>query len=667
MNFKNFRLRANFMHQTFYIDIDEEITSIVDRLRKSMAGEVVIVVPKRAILIQSIVNLKLLKKEADNLGKKLILVTQDKFGKMLIEKIGIPVEQKLDDIKGQEIIDDGAYEESRLVPKAAILDAEDARMKKRFNEMGSDEYYQAESSADVLAREIRLEDKNIEDKEEQILNKELVIDMGDDLKKQIRKNASKKGGPVPMDMFRNVEISEETTLESSKEDVLPKSRSKKDDGKLFKQEKIHESYGKDERDEERNRKAESFLKHRKNSDEYKSVNVGSSAWKYFLAFGFLFILIASGMAAYLYLPKVSVVVFPKNKIQSVDAQIEARTDISDIDGGKELMPAKIISVSHELTRSYDVTGTKNSSDKKAHGTITIYNEFSTSPQPLVATTRFEAPDGKIFRLVSGVTVPGMEKVGTETKPGAIEAKVIADEPGGSYNIAETSFTIPGFKSSGNDKYAKIYAKSFKSMTGGGEDTEEIKTLSEADIDSAKVKVSQELAVLMKQKLKEEAGSEYIVLDEAINADDSVYTLSNSSGDAVSNFSITVRTTANAMAFKDADIRKVLARSIAKKGAENMRVAENSINMDFGKPDVDFGAGSIIIRVHATGGIVPNIDIEGIKKGILGKNEDEVKNFVDGYSDISNIEISYWPAFISGKIPSYESRVDISLDPGLVLP
>ena len=59
-------------HKTLYIDIDEEITSIVDRVRKTPADEVIVVVPKRALLIQSIVNLKLLKQEADRAKKEII-------------------------------------------------------------------------------------------------------------------------------------------------------------------------------------------------------------------------------------------------------------------------------------------------------------------------------------------------------------------------------------------------------------------------------------------------------------------------------------------------------------------------------------------------------------------------------------------------------------------
>ena len=45
-------------------------------------------------------------------------------------------------------------------------------------------------------------------------------------------------------------------------------------------------------------------------------------------------------------------------------------------------------------------------NEKARGSLTVYNEYSSSPQTLVATTRFESPEGKIFRIEKNIVVPG---------------------------------------------------------------------------------------------------------------------------------------------------------------------------------------------------------------------------------------------------------------------
>ena len=49
-----------------YIDVDDEITSIISKLQESSGKIVALVLPKRAVVLQSIVNLKLLKHIADN-------------------------------------------------------------------------------------------------------------------------------------------------------------------------------------------------------------------------------------------------------------------------------------------------------------------------------------------------------------------------------------------------------------------------------------------------------------------------------------------------------------------------------------------------------------------------------------------------------------------------
>ncbi len=62
---------------TIYIDIDDEITSIIDKLSGSEHKIVALVLPKRASVFQSLVNMKLLKKAAEGEGKKAVLITSE--------------------------------------------------------------------------------------------------------------------------------------------------------------------------------------------------------------------------------------------------------------------------------------------------------------------------------------------------------------------------------------------------------------------------------------------------------------------------------------------------------------------------------------------------------------------------------------------------------------
>ena len=82
--------------EVIYLESDEEITSIVDRLKTTPAGVVTLVIPKRATILQSIVNLKLLKKQTTRLNKEIAIVTGDRMGRNLAAQVGLTVYQKID-------------------------------------------------------------------------------------------------------------------------------------------------------------------------------------------------------------------------------------------------------------------------------------------------------------------------------------------------------------------------------------------------------------------------------------------------------------------------------------------------------------------------------------------------------------------------------------------
>lgn len=62
---------------TIYVDIDDEITGIIDKVRSSNGKIVALVLPKRATTFQSIVNMKLLKRASEDAKKHLVLITTE--------------------------------------------------------------------------------------------------------------------------------------------------------------------------------------------------------------------------------------------------------------------------------------------------------------------------------------------------------------------------------------------------------------------------------------------------------------------------------------------------------------------------------------------------------------------------------------------------------------
>ena len=78
-----------------YVDLDDEITSIIDKVENTKDKVVALVLPKRAAVLQSIVNMRLLKRAADNAGKNVVLISSDSALSPLAGAAGLHVAKSL--------------------------------------------------------------------------------------------------------------------------------------------------------------------------------------------------------------------------------------------------------------------------------------------------------------------------------------------------------------------------------------------------------------------------------------------------------------------------------------------------------------------------------------------------------------------------------------------
>lgn len=105
------------MNNYFYVDTDDEITSVIGKIREEKTEEIFLVVPKRALIAQSLVNLRLLDKEAKKHKKKLVFVSPDAHIRKLAEKAGLAVKKYVAKPKEEK-----KEEAITLAPKARKLE-----------------------------------------------------------------------------------------------------------------------------------------------------------------------------------------------------------------------------------------------------------------------------------------------------------------------------------------------------------------------------------------------------------------------------------------------------------------------------------------------------------------------------------------------------------------
>jgi hypothetical protein len=643
------------MPQTFYVTQDEEILSLVGRLRSSALLENVFVVPKRALILQSVVNLRILARESEKIGKSVVIVTQDNDGRMLAEKAGIATRPYSEEALGQD------RKSPTIDPDGHVPTKEAAGLGHRVT-IGSDDFFGSGMRAPLSATIVPAEPPH-------------PIAPSGEMKLRIRENSPKhlpslnsmaQVSPVQSNPIPVRPVSPGTSGEVIPRRVLEQSRMRPEQEMTRVQvPQPHPGEGAPGRlsrvfrNRETDRRADSIPSNplKKTAPPVDGGHVGSRARFWFFLFIAASTLSLLGTAAFLFLPKAEIIVTPNSSSQSVEMEFGGK--VVDVVSEKEI-PIRLIEKEMDVTVSMETSGDSSGNGEKAKGMITISNDFSSESQPLVATTRFESADGKIFRLVRGVTVPGISETDGKKEPGVIEAEVVADESGESYNIDPSSFTIPGLK--GTQKYSKFSAKSKQRMSGGASQSEsKNRAVSSGDIVQAKAEAERKFRADFESALGSEISeSERILIPSAVVT--MIGTASHPQvGVAASSFEYVSKWTGKIFVFSEDDLRAKAISILRERSGVGEGFDVRDISFEYGEATADYEKGLLYIRVRVTTLFVPTIDTESLRNDFLGKESGAIRDALGKYPEIKKIEINLRPKFFSFSVPKNPARVTVRVD------
>jgi len=597
------------MYQTFYIDADEEVNSIVGRIRKSSAKYNILAIPQGALVMQSAVSLKLIRKEVEALEKKAMLITKDERAAAIARKIGFPVRNSLDELKG--------------IPRSNDASREGVKMNVEY-QTGSQDNNSLRSAQNFAPSASPVSQENNA--------------------KNLKENYE---APSRMPSNANYQINHPQNISNEARNVRVVDNT-------------NENFNVDKDREFRDLFAGNSNNANLNNQPAKKVSTGGVI-KFLWFFIFTIAVLGLGMAAYFYLPKAEVAVYPKGDDQTFNLELNAIKNPPSSGEGVNLQSEKIES-ENVLALSFAATGQKGSSDQKAKGKIIIYNEFSETSQVLVATTRFvtEGEDEKIFRLINTVTVPGMSVKDGHNEPGTVEAEIIADEAGEDYNISEANFKIPGFK--GSPKYDKFYAKLKEEIRGGGGTTSELKTVSASDIASAKKETENQLKEQLKNELQTKAGDKNILLDDAISYEVVDYSVFPEQDSVTENFEYQVKIKAKALVFSSDELENSIDEFAKSKMSQNgIELKPVSIEKDYRNVEVDFENNSLKADLNLQIKAQAEIDTQKLADYLAGKNRDEVNDALKEFPEIEKLEAVIKPSYIASSFPRKSSRIKITLE------
>ncbi len=493
--------------KNIYIEQDEEIISVVDKLIESKNSSINLFIPSGAQIWQSSINLKLLKREVDNLEKEVNLIVSDDLGAETAEKIGFVVKKEAD-------LPVETIEEPQPTPEASASSADESAGK------AEPENENKQDMIDFLVDELKPGKKT---KEKNII---------------LTASKPKESKPRMADIVNPANNTQSNFFER-------KFFKKKPEQKIIKP-KIEKKEVKISQKSEQ----DVFLNNKDNITESYAPERSLKWAKFLIIFAVLAFLIA-GLISYLILPKAEIVIHPKYEEMEFDLSVVGSQDISQVDISLNKIPIQEIEVSKTVSKEFESTGEKELNEK-AKGFVTVYNEYSSSPQVLVATTRFESSNGKIFRIPDKITIPGAKISEGKIIASSIEVEIFADEPGEDYNIESSDFTIPGFK--GTAKYAGFYAESNSPMTGGS--TEKIKVVSSEDLEKAEEGLSEEIKNEVRQALEEQIPTDLKTIESSLTED--IVIISTVKEEAKTDkFTLEIKAIIKVLLFKEKDVRNLI--------------------------------------------------------------------------------------------------------------
>jgi hypothetical protein len=271
-------------------------------------------------------------------------------------------------------------------------------------------------------------------------------------------------------------------------------------------------------------------------------------------------------------------------------------------------------------------------------------------QNLIKNTRFQTPDGLIFRINDSVTIPAANG----STPGTITAPVNADVGGNQYNIGPTTFTVPGLK--GSKAFALVTAKSTSAMAGGFSGTRPSVSQTTRDTQNATNQASLQKSLAADIKSKIPAG--YVLVPGATFSTYAPQPDAPGAGGAVS---VSEQGTITAVVFPEGALAKAIAyKTVASYAGQDVTLPDVSkltlapaVNVApvNGEPNFQF-------TLTGTTNVVWKVDTARVAGAVAGKTRDSAQAALVGFPEVDHAVLVLRP-FWKNAYPVDPSKITVT--------
>lgn len=360
------------------------------------------------------------------------------------------------------------------------------------------------------------------------------------------------------------------------------------------------------------------------------------------------------------LPSATVKITPSTLEEEISYAMVADSNVSSPNVSRGVVPAQILDEREEKTFTYKASGQENV-ETSATGTLTVYNEYSSDAQTLVAGTRFLSADGKLFRTTETVVVPGAKIEGGKIIGSSISVAIQADAVGESFNIGPTTFSIPGFQ--GTDKYLAFYGKSDAPTEGGFQGVRAVAT--QEDIDKARQEVEKELLPVVEKRLREKVPGDLMLINETFQVDLETMDIDVEAGSAADEFSVRAVARARAFLVREQQVREAVASHLETAGEYNTAQYELGAKQEirYAVSEKNFDNGIVRLNLTIVQSFRHIVDTDSLLAEIAGKEDVDVRRILaerQQDQQFEKVQVRFWPFWVH-SVPDNPKDINVELE------
>lgn len=573
-----------------YLESDEEITSIIDKLTAAKEKKVAMVLPKNGALLQSLISLRLLAREAKTHHKEIIIITNSKVGQRLAGQVGLETRASLDgvDLTPEPVVASApvAAKTTAPAPKPETLPG-GIRVNQYLGERSADDVVPIEESAPAAD------------------SLETVAVAGGEAEAPATAEVTVASEPGP-DVLPVEPMAVTTPSEhgSALPPIIPR----------------HISIGGFD-------KPEFHV-------PWKAVAVASG------------LLVVAGLLVALFLPKATVkLTVPAESVSQTLALAVKTTNTND---DATVLAGTAVTVTKDVSAAVTATGKKDIGTK-ATGSIKITNKYKDAngagkDQTFAAGTKAtDTKTSKVFTLDKTVTVGKLTYNSSTGQPiyQTETVAVTAVEPGESYNIGVTTFTLPG-------ALANTTAENSTAFTGGL--TKTVAVLTQADVDGAVTAAKKQAEIDTAAELKTKAGDQEIVTGASWQTV-TKQSLDQSVGAQVSSATLSLSLEVGALLF-DQDQAKQRLDALLRKDLPDTKELVVPDDKPFSLAVTSLAADhtSLELKVSGDGFVVPRLEKKTIASVLAHRSVTQAKAKLASDYGATDSEITVTPSWWPQRLP-----------------